>query len=144
MLRIVRGDRVVRLESPSCPLDPLIFSSVSGDRPLLPYDRVSKSTLGPHPPSIVFTWPDLAPDNAQFVQFGHKFGPDNAHCANFWSPIVSTLPTLGPNPPPIMPTLFPGTLAPSFQRSSNLNAQPYSAIRLYISSMSVVFPLADP
>ena len=105
MLRIVRSDRAVRLESASCPLDPLILSRVSRNRPLLPYDSVSKSTLGPHPPPIVPTWPDLGSDNAHFAQFWSKFGHDSAHFAQFRRPIISTLPNFGPSPHSIMPTL---------------------------------------
>ena len=40
MLRIVRYDRLVRLESASCPLDPLILSTVTQFRPILLYDSV--------------------------------------------------------------------------------------------------------
>ena len=57
------------LESASCPLDPLFLSTVPRNRPLLPFDSVSKSTLGPHPPPIVPTWPDLGTDNAHFAKF---------------------------------------------------------------------------
>ena len=57
------------LETLSCPLDPLILSIVSRNRPVSPFDSVSKSTLGPHPPPIVPTWPDLGPDSAHFAKF---------------------------------------------------------------------------
>ena len=91
MLRVVRADQGVRLEAASCPLDPLILSIVSRNRQLLPYDSVSKSTLGLHIPPIVAT---LGPDSADFVQFWSKFGPDSAHFVQFWSNLVPIVPTL--------------------------------------------------
>ena len=50
-----------RLDNPNCPLDPLILLIVCRNRPFSPFDNVSKSTLGPHPPPIVPTWPDIRP-----------------------------------------------------------------------------------
>ena len=85
VLQIVRTDQVEVL---NCPVDPLILSTVSRNRPLLPYDSVSKSTLGPLPPPIVPTWPDLGSDSAHFAQLWSKFRPDCAHVAQFWRPIV--------------------------------------------------------
>ena len=43
----------------------------------------AESTLGPDPPLIMPTWPDLSPDSAHFVKFWPKFGSDNAHFAKF-------------------------------------------------------------
>ena len=80
----------------------------------------TKSTLGHDPPPIIFTWPDLNPDNVHFVKFGLKFGSDNAHfdefsikcCIDgalfvgFGYPIVPTLLNFVTNPCSIMPTSF--------------------------------------
>ena len=66
--QIVRVDRAVRRDVASCPLDPLILSTVTRERPISPFDsanmddRASKAWLaptlpnvGPNPPSIVPT-----------------------------------------------------------------------------------------
>ena len=37
------------------------------------------STLGQDPPPIIPAWPDLNPENANFVKCWPKFGSDNAH-----------------------------------------------------------------
>ena len=104
-------------------LTPLGLSTVSRNPPLPQFptfDSGSKSTLGPHPPPTVVTWPDFAPDSAHFaklssksipdnahvVQFWSKFGSDSAHFAQFWNPIVSALPNVGPNSPSIVLTLL--------------------------------------
>ena len=80
----------------------------------------AESTLGPDPPPIMPTWPDLGSESAHFVKFWPKFGSDNALFAQcsfkfglesalfVWCRylIVSTLLHVVPNPLSIVPTLF--------------------------------------
>ena len=43
----------------------------------------AESTLGPDPPPIVPTWPDLGSDGARFVQVWSEFGSDSANLVQF-------------------------------------------------------------
>ena len=89
----------------------------------LPHNLVifqAESTLGPDPPPIMPTWPDLGSESAHFVKFWPKLNSDNAPFAQFsfkfglesalfvWCGylIVSTLLHVVPNPLSIVPTLF--------------------------------------
>ena len=80
----------------------------------------AESTLGPDPPPIMPTWPDLGSESAHFVKFWLKLNSGNAPFAQFsfkfglesalfvWCGylIVSTLLHVVPNPLSIVPTLF--------------------------------------